>query len=124
MEQHVGHMREVLKRLLENKLYAKAKKCEFHVSLVNLLGFVFEKGQLRADPSKVTALKDWPIPTTHKQRFLGFANFYRRFIWHYSRLADLLTHLISPRLPFIWSMEEQQVFDKLKNMFVQIHWEV
>lgn len=44
MEEHVGHVREVLKRLLENKLYAKAGKCEFHVSSVSFLGFVVEKG--------------------------------------------------------------------------------
>lgn len=62
MEQHVTHDRDVLKRLLENRLYVKAEKCEFHVSSVSFLGFVVKKGQLRADPSKVEAVKEWPIP--------------------------------------------------------------
>lgn len=79
-----------------------------------------EKGQLCADSSKVAALKDWPVPTTRKQlqRFLGFANFYRRFIRNYSRLAAPLTHVMSPKPTFVWSPVEQQAFDKLKNMFV------
>uniref|UniRef100_A0A674NT72 ribonuclease H n=1 Tax=Takifugu rubripes TaxID=31033 RepID=A0A674NT72_TAKRU len=120
LEEHVGHVREVLKRLLENKLYAKAEKCEFHVSSVSFLGFVIEKGQLRADPSKVAAVKDWPMPTTREQlqRFLAFANFYRRFIRNYSRLAAPLTRLTSPKLTFVWSPDEQQAFEKLKNMFI------
>ncbi len=82
MEEHISHVRDVLKRLLENKLYVKAEKCEFHVPSVSFLGFVVEKGQLRPDPSKVEAVKEWPVPTTRKQlqRFLGFAHFYRRFV--------------------------------------------
>lgn len=108
MEEHVGHVREVLKRLLENKLCAKAEKCEFHVSSVGLLGFVVKKGQLRTDLSKVAAVKDWPLPNTRKQlqRFLGFAKFYQRFIRNYSRLAAPLTHL-TPKLTFVWSPVEQ-----------------
>ena len=120
MEEHVTHVRDVLQRLMENKLYVKAEKCEFHVSTVSFLGFVVEKGQLRADPSKVEAVKEWPTPTTRKQlqRFLGFANFYRRFIKNYSRLAAPLTRLTSSKLSFSWSPVEQSAFVKLKNMFV------
>uniref|UniRef100_A0A674N814 Reverse transcriptase/retrotransposon-derived protein RNase H-like domain-containing protein n=1 Tax=Takifugu rubripes TaxID=31033 RepID=A0A674N814_TAKRU len=83
------------------------------------LGFVIEKGHLRANPSKVAAVKEWPVPTTRKQlqRLLGFANFYRRFIRNYSRLAAPLTRLTSPKLTFVWSPVEQQAFKKLKNMF-------
>lgn len=82
------------------KLYAKAEKCEFHVPSVSFLGFVVEKGQLCGDPSKVAAVKDWPVPTTCKQlqHFLGFANFYQRFIRNYRRLAALLTRLTSPKI--------------------------
>ncbi len=120
MEEHISHVQDVLKRLLENKLYVKAEKCEFHVPSVSFLGFVVEKGQLRPDPSKVEAVKDWPVPTTRKQlqRFLGFANFYRRFVRNYSLLAAPLTHLTSPKISFTWSSVEQTAFDKLKNMFV------
>lgn len=118
-EEHVGHVREVLKRLMENKLYVKAEKCEFHVTTVNFLGYVVEKGQLRPDPVKVKAVEDWPTPSTRKQlqRFLGFANFYRRFVKNYSRIAAPLTGLTSIKQPFVWSSAAQAAFEKLKTMF-------
>lgn len=56
-EEHVCHVREVLKRLREHKLYVKAEKCEFHVSTVNFLSYVV-MGQLRPDPVKVKAVED------------------------------------------------------------------
>lgn len=95
LEEHITHVRDVLQRLLENQLFVKAEKCEFHANSVSFLGYVVEKGQLRADPSKVEAVKGWPVPTTRKQlqRFPGFANFYRRFIHNYSQIAARLSRL-------------------------------
>ena len=50
MEEHITHVRLVLQRLLENRLFAKAEKCEFHRYTVQFLGFVVTK--LGMDPSK------------------------------------------------------------------------
>lgn len=52
LDEHVTHVHTVLKRLLENRLFVKAEKCEFHVTLVAFLGFIIEKGQLKPDPAK------------------------------------------------------------------------
>lgn len=64
---------------------------------------------------------EWPTPSSHKQlqRFLGFANFYRRFIHNYSRVAAPLTHLTSLLKPFQWPEEVEVAFTKtmLKTMF-------
>ena len=113
------HVKLVLQRLLENRLYVKAEKCEFHVSSVSFLGFVVEKGQLKTDPAKVLAVAEWPTPTTRKQlqRFLGFANFYRRFIRDYSRVAAPLTKLTSVKAPFVWSPAADAAYVKLKCLF-------
>uniref|UniRef100_A0A8C6M778 Gypsy retrotransposon integrase-like protein 1 n=1 Tax=Nothobranchius furzeri TaxID=105023 RepID=A0A8C6M778_NOTFU len=121
MAQHKRHVRMVLHRLLENRLFVKAEKCEFHLSVVKFLGFVLEGGRLRADPDKVQAVTEWPTPTTRKQlqRFLGFANFYRWFIRNYSQTAATLTALTSVVKPFSWSPEAEAAFRTLKKKFTE-----
>ncbi len=72
------------------------------------------------DPEKVKAVVEWPSPDSRKalQRFLGFANFYRRFIRNFSQLASPLTALTSPRTTFRWSDAAEAAFAKLKSRFV------
>ena len=117
--EHVQHVQSVLQRLLENQLFVKAEKCEFHASEVTFLGFIIRPGQILMDPTKVKAVADWPIPITRKklQQFLGFANFYRRFIRNYSSVAAPLTALTSPRLTFQWSSAADKAFNDLKSRF-------
>ena len=117
--EHQRHVRMVLQRLLENKLFVKAEKCEFHVTSVRFLGFIIETGQVRADPEKVKAVTEWPTPSSRKQlqQFLGFANFYRRFIRNYSKLAAPLTRLTSSKTMFSWTPEAGLAFQLLKERF-------
>uniref|UniRef100_A0A3B3XW38 Gypsy retrotransposon integrase-like protein 1 n=1 Tax=Poecilia mexicana TaxID=48701 RepID=A0A3B3XW38_9TELE len=119
LEEHRRHVRLVLQRLMENLLYVKAEKCEFHASSLTFLGFVLESGQVKSDPAKIQAVLDWPTPSTRKQlqRFLGFANFYRRFIRNYSQTALPLTSLTSIKKPFVWSSEADKAFKELKRKF-------
>ncbi|KAI3370812.1 hypothetical protein L3Q82_007120 [Scortum barcoo] len=116
---HQLHVRQVLQRLLENRLFVKKEKCEFHASQVDFLGFIIKEGCVQADPAKVRAVAEWPIPTNRKllQRFLGFANFYRRFIRNYSQEAAPLTALTSPSCPFVWSEEAEKAFNRLRTLF-------
>ncbi|KAJ8343696.1 hypothetical protein SKAU_G00310250 [Synaphobranchus kaupii] len=118
-QEHILHVREVLQRLLENQLFVKAEKCAFHVSSVPFLGFIIEEGSIRADPVKIKAVTEWPQPTSrkHLQQFLGFANFYRRFIRNYSVIAAPLTKLTSTALSFSWNSEAQLAFERLKTRF-------
>lgn len=51
--EHKQHVRLVLQRLLENKLYVKPEKCEFHSTSVGFLGYIIAKGQLQPDPAKL-----------------------------------------------------------------------
>lgn len=117
-EEHVTHVRLVHQRLLDNKLFVKAEKCEFHSKTVSFLGFIIEQGQLRPDPEKIRAVLEWPEPATRKQlqRFLRFANFYRQFIENYSRIAAPLSKLTSVKQDFIWSPVAQAAFEKLKSL--------
>ncbi|KAF6767282.1 reverse transcriptase, partial [Kalmanozyma brasiliensis GHG001] len=97
-EEHVAHVREVLKRLREHRLFAKLSKCSFHTDTVEFLGYIITPRGIEMDQEKVRTIKEWPLPQSiHDiQRFLGFANFYRRFISHFARITRPLTELVKP----------------------------
>lgn len=86
---------------------------------MSFLGFVISQGQLSPDQAKVQAVTDWLVPSSCKelQHFLGFANFYHRFIRNYSAVAAPLTALTSTVRRFAWTQEAQTVFDHLKVLF-------
>lgn len=116
---HQHHVCQVLQRLLENKLFVKAEKCEFHAASVFFLGYIIAQGQLCIDPAKVMAVTEWPAPSNLKQlqRFLGFAHFHRHFIRSYSHLAAPLTTLTSTSTPSQWTPEAEAAFLELKRRF-------
>ncbi len=60
MSDHVSHVCQVLQWLLENKLFVKAEKWEFHTSTISFLGYIIESRQVRADPQKIRAVTEWP----------------------------------------------------------------
>ncbi|KAM4011811.1 uncharacterized protein ACNLHF_005659 [Anomaloglossus baeobatrachus] len=76
----------VLERLRQNHLYIKLEKCEFHRTEIQFLGYVMSSQGISMDESKTQAIEDWPAPknVTEVQRFIGFANFYRRVIRNFS----------------------------------------
>lgn len=116
---HVDHVSQVLQRLRETGLYAKAEKCEFHTNSVEFLGFVIEPAGISMDKKKVKSILDWPAPTTltELRSFQGFCNFYRRFIRDYSKIAGPLTALTKKDRPFSWGLEQEEAFSKLKSAF-------
>lgn len=74
------HVHTVLTRLLEHQLFVKAKKCKFHTPSVTFLGFLVSEGRVSMDESKVKVVHDWALSHRELCCFLGFANFYCRFI--------------------------------------------
>ncbi|KAJ1600657.1 hypothetical protein NDA14_002380 [Ustilago hordei] len=121
-EVHVKHVTKVLTRLRSNRLFAKLSKCEFHTKTVEFLGYIIKPTGIEMDPEKVRTVKEWPMPESiHDiQRFLGFANFYRRFIAHFARIAKPLTALVKPIerfKKFELPEEAQQAFHKLIQAF-------
>src|ERR1700733_11834265 len=127
-EDHRKHVREVLRRLRENNLYAGTKKCTFHTDTIEYLGYILSPTGLPMDPAKVQTIQDWPEPRKVKdvQSFLGFANFYRRFIHEYSDIVVPLTRLTRKDLKWNFSDTCRDAFNKLKTAFlsapVLTHW--
>ena len=120
-KQHEGQVRKVLQRLREAGLQIDIDKCEFEVQSTKYLGFVLEAGKgLRMDPDKVEAIANWEAPTSVKgvRGFLGFANFYRRFIKDFSDLVRPLTELTRKDRKFSWNLEAEEAFCTLKDIFV------
>ena len=121
LEAHRQHVRLVLQRLLENRLFVKAEKCLFHATSIDFLGHVIEAGRIRPDPKKIQDIVDWDPPRNRKelQGFLGFAGFHRRFIKGYSQLTAPLTALTSVLRPFQWTPEAETAFQELKIRFTE-----
>ncbi|WVZ84916.1 hypothetical protein U9M48_031886 [Paspalum notatum var. saurae] len=125
-EEHEEHLRLVLQKLREHKLYAKLSKCEFWLDQVPFLGHIVSKGGIMVDPSKISSVMDWKVPEVVKEvrGFLGLAGYYRRFIESFSRIAKPMTSLFEKGVPFIWTKERQAAFDELKKRLTTAHFTV
>ncbi len=120
MAEHHHHVAEVLKHLREFNLFLKAEKCSFHQPSVQFLGYIIDNSDIQMDKGKVAAIKNWTVPTTIKeiQRFLGFSNFYRRFIQNYSAITSPLTNLLRNKPKSLsWSPAASKAFTYLKKAF-------
>ena len=95
-EEHLQHLELVIERLRRAELYANAKKCSFFKPNVEFLGFIIDKDGVHMDPARVKAISEWPRPKTYRdiQVFLGFCNFYRRFIYNFSGITRPLHSLL------------------------------
>ncbi|KAI2644628.1 Transposon Tf2-6 polyprotein [Labeo rohita] len=116
------HVAEVLQRLREHQLYLKAEKCSFHQKSVQFLGYIIDHHGVRMDEGKVEAVVSWTKPKSIKelQRFLGFANLYRRFIKGYSQITNPLTNLLKGHPKTLnWTTEATTSFETLKKAFTQ-----
>jgi hypothetical protein len=113
--------KRVLQRLRENDLYLKPAKCLFCQTRIEYLGLIIEEGKMSMDPTKLSGIKDWPIPKSVKQvrSFLGFGNFYRRFIRKFSELAQPLNKLLQKDQPFTWDESAQKAFEDMKKRFTE-----
>lgn len=124
-EQHTADLKNVLQRLQDAELYAKLSKCEFYRQETEFLGFIVSNKGVRMDPERVRSITEWPTPKSFKdiQVFLGFANFYRKFIARYSHIARPLTAALKGSQngtksgDFAWGEEMEAALQELKLAF-------
>jgi len=115
-EEHEQVVRRVLEVLAEHKLFLRPEKCEFHRKRIEYLGLVILENKVEMDPVKVAGVHDWPTPEnwTDVQAFVGFVNFYRRFIRDFSTIARPLFDLTRSDKAWNWDTKEQDAFERLK----------
>jgi len=119
IESHFQHLSDVLSRLRGAGLYAKLEKCEFCVPFLDFLGHRISAEGIFMDPKKISSILEWPVPTNVKevQAFLGLANYYRRFIPNFAKIARPLNDLLKKNSKFIWSNEVDESFNSIKSKF-------
>jgi len=119
LKEHRQLVKEVLKRLQFNDLYAKAEKCFFEQSSIKYLGITISENKVQMDEKKLLGVLEWPVPTKVKQvqAFLGFANFYHRFIENFAKMSKPLSDLTKKDSTWNWGKEQQSAFEMLKKAF-------
>jgi hypothetical protein len=118
LEQHRQVLKQVMEILKENRLYLRPEKCEFEKTKIEFLGLIIGHNTVEMDPVKVAGVADWPAPHNRRevQAFLGFVNFYRRFIAEFSHHARPLFDLTKKDVAWKWGPEAQAAFDELKRI--------
>jgi len=106
-EEHDELVEEVLKRLEENNLFVKSEKCKWKVREVEFLGVVIGPREVEMQKEKVEGVLNWPAPRNVKevQKFLDLANYYRRFIKDFARIAVPLYVLVRKEQKWKWEGE-------------------
>ena len=115
------NLQQVLNRIREAGLTLKPKKCRLFRQSVSFLGHVVSSEGVSCDPEKIEAVKSWETPktVTDIRSFLGFANYYRRFIKSFAHIASPLTALTQKNVIFEWSDECELAFQCLKQKLVE-----
>src|SRR4051812_38317216 len=116
-EEHAEHLRLVLMKLREHRLYAKFSKCEFWLPEVTYLGHVISAKGIAVNPERVQAVLDWTPPESVKQvrSFIGLASYCRRFVENFSKVAKPLTELLKKDKKFLWTPKCEYSFQELKR---------
>ncbi|XP_070012938.1 uncharacterized mitochondrial protein AtMg00860-like [Nicotiana sylvestris] len=116
-EENTEHLRVVMQRLREEKLYAKFYKCEFWLNSVAFLGHVVSSEGIQVNLKKMEVVQTIPRPSSSTEicNFLNLAGYYHWFVQKFSSIASPLTKFTQKGAPFRWSDEREASFQKLKT---------
>ena len=118
-KEHLIHVKKVLEALRGAGLFAKIQKCEFFREETTFLGVIVGRNGIRMDPKKIETIKNWKTPSclTDVQAFIGFGNFYRRFIRDFSGIISPMVNLTKKGVRFEWNQNCETSFQALKEAF-------
>ncbi|XP_059060190.1 uncharacterized protein K02A2.6-like [Achroia grisella] len=117
-QEHDDRLQALLERARKINLKFNKNKCKICVQEVTYLGHIFNKDGMKPDCSKVTAIKEMPVPTDKKslERFLGAVNYLSKFIPNYSDRTFPLTGLLKKDIEWMWGSSHQRAVDELKHL--------
>jgi len=115
MQEHLQHLRTILRVVREHQLFAKLSKCIFGQKEVEYLGHIINKSGLATDPTKISIIQIWPPPqnVTQLRAFLGLTGYYRRFIKGYGIICQPLFDVLK-KDAFSWTEQQEKAFQQLK----------
>ncbi|GBG76173.1 hypothetical protein CBR_g21922 [Chara braunii] len=121
LEEHQGHLRQVLEKLREANFKINAKKCDWAKTQVLYLGHVLDGDGVKPEDSKIAAIRDWPTPRTltELRSFLGLANYYRKFVRNFSTIAVPLRGLLRKETIWKWDKDCTSAMKKLKQALIE-----
>ena len=119
-EGHDKIVEEILRRLEENDLYVKPEKYVWKARKIEFLGMIIEPNRIEIEKEKVDRVLSWPEPKNVKdvRKFLGLANYYRRFIKNFAQVARPMNVLTRKNAKWQWGQEQQKAFNELKRIFI------
>ncbi|KAJ8352500.1 hypothetical protein SKAU_G00239760 [Synaphobranchus kaupii] len=115
-QQALANLTDVLAAIRQAGLRLNPKKCQLLRRETAFLGHIVSERGVATDPSKVAAVRDWPVPGNvgELRSFLGLASYYRRFVRDFATLASPLHRLTDKCRPFVWQEEQSMAFDQLR----------
>jgi len=123
LHQHWNHVQKILLQLWEVDLQIDIDKCEFEVKSIKYLKFILKvRKSIQINSQKMKAIMNWQAFKSVKrvQSFIGFANFYWKFIKNFSNLVMSMMALVQKNTFFKWTEKADQDFKKLKTMFISV----
>jgi hypothetical protein len=116
-ETYLSHLEQVLHLLSTDHWQVKLSKCSFAQQEISYLGHVISKNGVSTDPSKVSIVSSWPVPTNARELrgFLGLVGYYRKFVKNFGILAKPLTNMLKKHTVFVWTTVHDDAFQALKT---------
>ena len=121
LEEHLERLLLIFQRLKDVNLKLKPSKCHLLQQTVVFLGHLITPNGITADPSKISAVAEWPVPTCVKEvrSFCSFASYYRRFVPSLADIAKPLYELTKKHARYEWTDSHQHAFETLKSHLTQ-----
>lgn len=120
-EQHYEHIKTVLERLRKFNVTVNLEKCQFFRQEASFLGHIITTKGIKMETEKVESIQQFKTPSSKKelQQYLGFLNFYRRYIKKFAHIVEPMIELLRKNQPWSWKKTHQDAFENSKHAFIK-----